>query len=266
LPFTKKEHYKNIMIRPLHPECFQILHEQAIKLGMLEENLVTFGTDAIDSRIKGGLAQRALHEVFAASVEDGSSAAAFAIMIGMRACPAHRPIIWVREHRCGRHMGHIHATGLAELGIDPNDLVLVDAPDTLAVLRAGADIVKCGEVGVVVIELWGKAPLLDLTASRRLSMGAAASGVLTLVLRVDAEPMPSAAQTRWQISAAPSSPLAANAPGRPALNIALLRHRGGIAGFETCLEWNRDTRSFAPLSGCVPAAPALRADQKRKAA
>jgi hypothetical protein len=107
LPFTKKEHYKNIMIRPLHPECFQILHEQAIKLGMLEENLVTFGTDAIDSRIKGGLAQRALHEVFAASVEDGSSAAAFAIMIGMRACPAHRPIIWVREHRCGRHMGHI---------------------------------------------------------------------------------------------------------------------------------------------------------------
>ncbi len=226
-------------------------------------NRVTFGTDVIDNRIEGGLAQRALHEVFAASAEDGSAAAAFAMMVGIRGCPANRPIIWVRENRCSRHMGHVHAAGLAELGINPNDLVLVDAPDTLAVLRAGADIVKCGQVGAVVIEPWEKAPLLDLTASRRLSMAAAASGVLTLVLRVDAEPMPSAAQTRWQVAAAPSSPLAANAPGHPAFNIALLRHRGGIAGFETCLEWNRDTRSFAPLSGGVPTVPVVGADQER---
>jgi protein ImuA len=187
-------------------------------------------------------------------------------MTAMRACPAGRPVLWVREQRCGRHNGHLHAAGLVELGFDPDDLVLVEAPDTLAVLRAGADIVKCGQVGAVVIEPWGKAPLLDLTASRRLSMGAAASGVLTLVLRVDVEPMPSAAQTRWQVAAAPSSPLAANAPGRPAFDIALLRHRGGIAGFETRVEWNRDTRSFAPLSGGVPAVPALGADQARKAA
>lgn len=251
------------MIRQPHLEYLLARHQHAVKHGAAAQNPVTFGTDAIDSRIDGGLAQRALHEVFAASTDDGSAAAAFAVMIAMRACPIHRPIIWVRENRCGRHMGHIHAAGLAELGIDPNDLVLVDAPDTLAVLRAGGDIVKCGQVGAVVIEPWGKAPLLDLTASRRLSMAAAASGVLTLVLRVDAEPMPSAAQTRWQVAAAPSSPLAANAPGHPAFNIALLRHRGGIAGFETCLEWNRDTRSFAPLSGGVPTVPVVGADQER---
>jgi protein ImuA len=251
------------MIRSLCPEHVQAFRQQAVKHGALARNPVTFGTDVIDSRIEGGLVQRALHEVFAASVEDGSTAAAFAVMVGIRACPENRPIIWVRENRCGRHTGHVHAAGLAELGIDPNDLVLVDAPDTLAVLRAGADIVKCGQVGAVVIEPWGKAPLLDLTASRRLSMAAAASGVLTLVLRVDAEPMPSAAQTRWQVAAAPSSPLAANAPGHPAFNIALLRHRGGISGFETCLEWNRDTRSFAPLSSGISAVPVVGADQER---
>jgi protein ImuA len=250
----------------IRPEYLQALRQQTAKQGALAGNPVTFGTDSIDSRIEGGLAARALHEVFAASTDDGSAAAAFAVMIAMRACPIHRQILWVRENRCGRQTGHLHGPGLAELGFDPDDLVLIDAPDTLAVLRAGADIVKCGQVGAVVIEPWGKAPLLDLTASRRLSMAAAASGVMTLVLRVDAEPMPSAAQTRWQVAAAPSSPLAANAPGHPAFDIALLRHRGGIAGFETSLEWNRDTRCFAPLSGGVSAVPVVGTDQTKKAA
>jgi protein ImuA len=250
------------MIRSHRPDYIQALRQQAVKHGARTAKLVTFGTDMIDNRIEGGLAPQALHEVFAASAEDGSAAAAFAIMIAMRACPAGRPILWVRENRCGRQTGQLHAAGLAEFGIDPEDLVLVDAPDTLAVLRAGADIVKCGQVGAVVIEPWGKAPLLDLTASRRLSMAAAASGVLTLLLRVDAQPMPSAAQTRWQVTTAPSLPLAANAPGHPAFNIALLRHRGGISGFEARVEWNRDIRSFAPLSGGLPAVPALGADQE----
>ena len=250
----------------IRPEYLQALRQQTVKQGALAGNRVTFGTDVIDSRVEGGLAQRALHEIFARSAEDGSAAAAFAVMISLRACPVGRPILWVRENRCGRQTGHLHAAGLAELGIDPSDLVLIDAPDTLAVLCAGADIVKCGQVGALVIEPWGKAPLLDLTASRRLSMAAAASGVLTLVLRMDADPMPSAAQTRWRVSAAPSFPLAANAPGYPAFNIALLRHRSGISGFETCLEWNSDTRSFAPLSGGVPAVPALGADRQKKAA
>ena len=254
------------MIRPIRPPPPCLLPIKAGQLCAVTDRVMTFGIDSIDRRLGGGLAHRALHEVFAASVEDASAAAAFAVMTAMRACPAGRPVLWVREERCGRRGGHLHVAGLAELGFDPGDLVLVEAQDTLAVLRAGADIVKCGQVGAVVIEPWGKAPLLDLTASRRLSMAAAVSGVLTLALRVDAQPMPSAAQTRWQVAAAPSSPLAANAPGHPAFDIVLLRHRGGIAGFEARVEWNRDIRSFAPLSGGVPAVPAVGADQEKKAA
>jgi protein ImuA len=220
-----------------------------------------FGVDALDHRIGGGLVQHALHEVFAAASEDASAASGFALMTAIRACPPGRPVLWVREQRCSRNSGQLHAPGLLELGLDPASLILVEAPDTLAALRAGADIVKCGQVGAVVIEPWGKAPLLDLTASRRLSMAAAASSVLTLVVRVEATPMPSAAQTRWQVASAPSSPLPAEAPGHPAFDITLLRHRGGIAGFETRVEWNRDTRSFAPLPGGLPAVPAVGADQ-----
>jgi protein ImuA len=249
------------MIRSLYPEHLDTMGHRSVWNRTVVEKSVTFGTNAIDSRITGGLAQRALHEVFAASAEDGSAAGAFAVMLGMRACPASRPIIWVRERRCNHHVGYINAAGLLELGFDPDHLILIDAPDTLAVLRAGADIVKCGQVGAVVIEPWGKAPLLDLTASRRLSMAAAASGVMALMVRVDAAPMPSAAQTRWRVATAPSSPLASIAPGYPAFDITLLRHRGGIAGFETRLEWNRDTRSFAPLSRSASAVPAVGAAQ-----
>jgi protein ImuA len=256
------------MIRPIRAKPLHALRQNAALLKAATvagavQNPVTFGLDAIDSRIGGGLRPSALHEVFAASADDGSAAAGFASMVAMRANRAGLPIIWVREGRCGRQGGHVYAAGLGELGFDPGDLVLVDAPDTLAVLRAGADIVKCGQVGVVVIEPCGRAPLLDLTASRRLAMAAAASGVFTLVLRIDAAPVPSAAQTRWQVAAAPSSPLAAGAPGHPAFDIALLRHRGGIAGFEARLEWNRDTRQFAPLSGGIPAIPAVGTDQAR---
>lgn len=228
--------------------------------------VVTFGVDALDARLGGGLARGALHEFYAAAVEDGSAAAAFAVALALRAMVPGCPVVWVREKQCTGRAGHLYAAGLVELGFDPDDLVLIDAPDTRAVLRAGADIVKCGEVGAVVIEPWGKAPLLDLTASRRLSMAASASGVLTLMLRADADPAPSAAQTRWQVASAPSSPLAANAPGNPAFDIALLRHRGGIPGFETHLEWNRDARSFTPVSGGLFANAVVGADQALKAA
>ncbi len=229
--------------------------------------VVTFGAGAIDARLGGGLARGALHEFYAAAAEDSSAAAVFAVALAMRGVSRGRPVVWIREKQCAARVGHLYAAGLVELGFDPDDLFLVDAPDTRAVLRAGADIVKCGDVGAVIIEPYGKALLLDLTASRRLSMAAAVSGVLTLMLRVDAEPMPSAAQTRWQVASAPSSPLAANAPGNAAFDIVLLRHRSGIPGFEAHLEWNRDTKSFgpifAPLSGRVPADAVFGTDQAR---
>ncbi len=227
--------------------------------------VVTFGAETIDARVGGGLARGALHEFYTAAAEDSSAAAAFAVALAMRGISRGKPLVWVREKQCAARVGHLYAAGLVELGFDPDDLFLVDAPDTRAALRASADIVKCGDVGAVIIEPYGKAPMLDLTASRRLAMAAAASGVLTLMLRVDAQPMPSAAQTRWQVASASSSPLAANAPGNPAFDIVLLRHRSGIPGFETHLEWNRDTKSFgssfAPLSGRVPADAVFGTDQ-----
>lgn len=226
---------------------------------------VSFGERQVDGRLQGGLMRAAQHEFYAATVDDGPAVCGFALMVAVRAC-AHAPILWIREDKGVRQSGRLYAPGVCDLGLDPDMLVIVTAPDTLGVLRAGADIVKCGQVGAVVIEPWGQAKLLDLTASRRLAMAAVASGVMTLVVRVDAQPVPSAAQTRWQVASASSTALAADAPGHPAFDITLLRHRSGIAGFDARLEWNRDARSFAPLSGGTPAAPVFGTDQARKAA
>src|SRR3546814_3570068 len=79
-------------------------------------------------------------------------------------------IIWLREERVERQAGGLYAPGLREIGIDPARLILGLLPDPLAVLRAAADVVRCPEAGVAVVELWRNPRQLDLTASRRLAL------------------------------------------------------------------------------------------------
>jgi protein ImuA len=230
------------------------------------------GDDVVDARLGGGLGRAALHEIFAGQEEDAGAAAAFALILTLRGGDATKPILWVRDDRVARSVGQIYGPGLVELGADPDRFIMVTAPDELATLRAAGDSVKCGAVGALVIEPYGKARALDLTATRRLALAAASSGVLTLLLRVGAEPSASAAQTRWSVCAASSEPLAANAPGIVTLNVNLLRHRSGVAGFEACLEWNRDqqicvsqTRGGAALSGGIPSSAFFGTDQAKAA-
>ncbi len=220
--------------------------------------VVPLGVEAVDHALGGGLARGRLHELFATEPADTSSAAGFAAMLARLATSAGTPLIWLRQEEAEARGGRLYAPGLAEIGLDPARLVLVVLPDPVTLLRAAADVVRCGEVGVVVIELWRSPRTLDLTASRRLAIAAEASGVTALLLRAEAEPSPSAAQTRWSIAAAGSSALEAEAPGGPALDLELLRQRGRPAGGRWRLEWNRDQACFREpaLSGAVlPPAP-----------
>jgi protein ImuA len=242
------------MIEPIRlADALPMRLRLAAQMDNAEGNRFMLGAALIDAKLRGGIERAALHEVFARDPDDGSAAAAFSAMLAARACAASRPVLWVR----GKASTRLHAPGLAELGIDPGSVLLVAAPDTQSALRAGNDIVACPGIGAVVIEVDGRAPMLDLTATRRLSLAAARSGVLALVLRTGAEPAPSAARTRWSVASAPSLQLAGDAPGQPAFDIALVRNRYGLAGFEARVEWNRDKRSFrdAPLSGAAPAVP-----------
>lgn len=218
----------------------------------------TLGAKVVDARLGGGLLRSALHEIYAAQAGDMVAANGFALMLALRArgVAAGKPILWLRGDRAMRRHGRIYGPGLVELGADPDQFWLISAPDDLALLRAAGDAIGCAGLGTLILEIGGKARLLDLTATRRLALGAARSGVMALLIRSEAQPVPSAATTRWQVAAAPSQPLAANAPGHPCLAVSLLRHRSGRPGFETIMEWNRDEQSFreTPLYCPVPAA------------
>lgn len=223
------------------------------------EGRVAIGHEALDAALGGGLGRGRVHELFAAEADDAATATGFAAMLALRAAEGG-PILWLKSDEAERRGGGLHAPGLAELGGDPDLLVLGFAPDAKALLKGAADAARCAGLGALVIECWGKCTCLDLTASRRLSLAAEQSGVTLLMLRLEAEPVPSAADTRWAVRAAPSHGLEANAPGLPMFEIQLLRRRAGPSGMRWHLEWDRDQLAFREpaLSGAVVPLPSRR--------
>lgn len=195
-----------------------------------------------DTWLSHGLAPARLHEIHAAQAEEGATAAGFAVALTLAA--GATPILWLRTRAAERQGGQLHATGLIAFGLHPDSLLLGIVDDERALLRSAADAARCAGLGTLVVEAWGRAPGIDLTATRRLMLAAEASGVTVLLLRIAAEPVPSAAATRWGVAAAASTPLEADAPGGPAFAIELQRRRGGPAGQRWRVEWNRDACRF----------------------
>lgn len=211
------------------------------------------GHEALDAALGGGLLKGRVHELFAADLDDGASATGFAAMLALRTVGRHAPLFWLRTDRAERHGGQLQGAGLVELGGDPDSLILGQAPDVKALLKAAVEAARCPGLKALVVECWGKSPELDLTASRRLTLATEQSGVTLFLIRMEAEPAASAADTRWAIRSAPSPALEANAPGSSTFEIELLRRRAGPSGMRWRLEWDRDRRSFIDpaLSGTV---------------
>jgi protein ImuA len=220
-------------------------------------DVFSFSLPDVDQALGGGLARGALHEVYALGGPDVAAATGFAIALALRAAQgsaapgpaASGPIVWARQDYVDTESGRLHAPGLADLGLDPDRVIVVQAPDALGVLRAGAEALRCSALSAVLIEPWGEAGAIDLVATRRLSLAAGGAGVPALMVRVAATPKPSAAATRWAVRSLPSQALEAGAPGLPAFAITLLRNRAGTAGHEWRVEWNRDERCFRNRHG-----------------
>jgi len=201
-----------------------------------------FGHAPADACLGGGLRLAALHEVFASPGSEGA-AAGFALALAARARGAGKWLLWVRQDFSALENGEIHASGLAEFAIDPGRMLLVRVPDVLGALRAGAESLACKGAGAVIIEAWGRSGVLDLAASRRLTLAAQQHGVTPIVLRSGADLEPSAAETRWLVRSAPSSGGADW--GMPAFDAALVRNRHGACG-RWLMEWDCNDGSFRP--------------------
>ena len=231
------------------------------------EGRLASGHASFDGALGGGLATGHLHEFFADDALDATSAAAFAALLALRV-PGKAPLVWIRTVDAARRAGHIYAPGIAELGGDPGRLLLVETPDPKMLLACANDAARCAGSAAVIVESWGAFPRLDLTAGRRLALGARDAGTTLLVLRLNAAPSPSIAETRWRVAAAPSRALEADAPGVPRFDLELLRWRAGAAGGRWRLDWKHDQNGFgdAALSGALLPLDARRAAEPHGAA
>ncbi|GLK76182.1 hypothetical protein GCM10008171_14360 [Methylopila jiangsuensis] len=219
--------------------------------------LFELGAPELDAGLGGGLARGALHEVYARGAGDAAAAAGFGLGIASRAAGG-RALAWVRQDLVDVETGELYGGGLAAFGLDPGRVVLVRTRNAVETLRALEEAARCAALGAAAVELWGEPGALDLRASRRLSLAARASGVTVVMIRLNASPAPSAAASRWSVAASASAPLEADAPGGPAFEAVLLRHRAGLAARSWRLEWNRDRASFIapPLSRSLVSVPA----------
>ena len=198
---------------------------------------VPLGAADADAVLGGGLRPGTQHEIFAGDWTAGGFAACLAIRT-----MGKKPLFWIRTDYAAMEYGALSATGFLELGGDPEKLFLLRAPNTEDALSAAADILACPHLGVVVLELEGRAQALDLSASRRLGLIAEESGVTLFILREGADARPSAATARWQVRS-----LNARADdddwGAPRYLASLTRHRLGGLG-EWIMEWNPQDGNF----------------------
>jgi protein ImuA len=161
----------------------------------------------------GGLARGAIHELLTA---DPGAATAFAALILAR---AGTPTVWIEP------TPDPYPAGLAPFGLDPATLIVVRADGTDA-LWAAEEALRAPAIAGVLASL----PRLDLATGRRLHLAAEAGGTLGLILRPDTpNPPPTAARTRWRISALPT-PGPAHRLGPPHWRLELLRARGAPPG------------------------------------
>lgn len=213
------------------------------------------GAQAVDDHLDSGLCPFSLHEIHAETGADAAAGNAFALGLAMRAAPA-QPLVWIVQDMASQETGQLFGPGLHELGVDLSALLMVRVKDAAALLATGEETLRSCAAGAVLMSSWGESRAMTLTASRRLSLAARDSGAMALMIRIAAQPGASAAATRWSVRSVLSEGLEANAPGRPAFAVSLLRSRFGAPPGRWIMEWDRERRAFvrpAPLSvGVVP--------------
>jgi protein ImuA len=193
---------------------------------------IPLGIPAIDAALGGGLARGALHEIAAARETEIAAATGFALAVAMldsRAVPraGRGVVLWIAEDMALAESGAPYGPGLDDNGMAPERLVVVAAARAREVLWAMEEALRCRAVGAVIGEV--RSARIEAVATRRLSLAAAGTSALALLLRAAPGEEPSAAATRWIVSAARSGAIT-HGVGPPRLAVHLARNRRGHLG------------------------------------
>lgn len=191
---------------------------------------VSFASEATDRALGKALACGRVHEI------TGPMATAFAVLVLARTAG---PILWCALERS---VCVLYPPGLAQVGLNPDRLVLMrlDAADDL--LRAAHEGLRAG--WQVAFEPAGP---LDLGLARRLQLAAQAGGGLGLAVAAERSghevPLLASATTRWLASAAEGGLW----PAPLRLNLRLVRNSYGRPG-QWCVEWDHAARRLDLVS------------------
>ena len=204
------------------------------------------GMTELDAHLGGGLRREAVHEVFAADTAQSQAADGFALGLALRSEP--KSLVWVMQTCAFSEAGVPYGPGVEDWGLETRSLVLVTVRNTAHLLSASEEALASGAADAVLMSGWGDGPAFTLTASRRLALAATRGRSTGFFVRAAARPASSAAETRWRVRAAPSTPLEAQAPGLSALAVELLRSKSGAPCGEWIVEWDREARTFTAPS------------------
>ena len=161
--------------------------------------VLPLGIAPIDAALGGGLARGALHEIAAPS--EAHLAAATGFVLGLAARGQAR-VLWIAEDMALSESGALYGPGLDAFGLKPERLLTVAAARPRDLLWAMEEALRCRAIGVAIGE-WRHGEI-DMVAMRRLSLAAAESGALALLLRAAPPTDASTAATRWIVGASPS--------------------------------------------------------------
>jgi protein ImuA len=282
--------------------------------------VVPLGPAEVDAVLGGGLMRGALHEIAASGEAHMAAATGFAVGVASlvipgreRSLPTRNPetgsehasgfrvrrdapprndgfLLWVAEDMSTVESGAPYGAGLDDFGMAPERLVTVAVAQRRDLLWAMEEALHCRAIACVVGEM--RHGPLDAVAARRLSLAAADTGALALLLRAAPEDDASTAATRWVVSAPPPgggrSPRI-SAPGggesflkftpsrlaslgdppppgegeRARFTAALVRNRRGPRG-QWILEWRNGDGRFTLAAHAQPVAqpPVHRPHQK----
>jgi protein ImuA len=179
-----------------------------------------------------------LHEIAAASEAHLAAATGFALRLA--AC-GQAGVCWLAEDMALAESGAPYGPGLDAFGLKPERLLTVAVARGRDLLWAMEEALHCRAVHAVIGE-W-RHGTIDMVTQRRLSLAAAESGALALLLRASSADDACPAATRWIVGAAPHERLAAQ----------LVRNRRGPTG-SWILEWSDSDECFALATHAQPVA------------
>jgi protein ImuA len=195
-------------------------------------------TRTLDCALGGGLADDALHEIAPAQPADGAAAMGFALALAARFLSQRSAAaLVIGEGFAAHEAGALYGPGLVAHGLPLSRLVFVQAPDAALAFWAMEEALKCGAPAAVVGEIWNLRGY-SLAVSRRLLLAARKGRTPAFLILASAygqaERLSSAAQTRFEIAAAPSAKAPAaggkDLPGPFACGARLVKARLGDLG------------------------------------